>query len=132
MKCFAVTLLLLVFGSASLHAQLLSKQDIFTKADSLRGSLTHLRTCYDINYYHLDVAVDLEKQTVKGSNEERILPNDPELPMILDKVYPCHEIVKIDYFLPGCAPRAELIWQALVALLTNKPMDLPYEVIKFD
>jgi len=40
--------------------------------------------------------------------------------------------VKIDYFLPGCPPRSELIWQALVALLTNKPMDLPYEVIKFD
>jgi NAD-reducing hydrogenase small subunit len=70
--------------------------------------------------------------TVKGCNDERILPNDPELPMILDKVYPCHEIVKIDYFLPGCPPRSELIWQALVALLTNKPMDLPYEVIKFD
>jgi NAD-reducing hydrogenase small subunit len=47
-------------------------------------------------------------------------------------VYPCHEIVKIDYFLPGCPPRSELIWNALVALLTGKEMDLPYEVIKFD
>ena len=53
-------------------------------------------------------------------------------PMILDKVYPCHEIVKIDYFLPGCPPRADLIWNALVALLTGNEMDLPYEVIKFD
>lgn len=69
MKRFTITLLLLVVGSVSLHAQLLNKQDIFTKVDSLRGSLTPLRTCYDINYYHLDVAIDLEKQTVKGSNE---------------------------------------------------------------
>jgi coenzyme F420-reducing hydrogenase gamma subunit len=67
-----------------------------------------------------------------GLNKDRILPNDDELPMILDKVYPCHEIVKIDYFLPGCPPRADLIWNALVALLTGNEMNLPYEVVKFD
>ncbi len=65
-------------------------------------------------------------------NTERIMPNDEELPIILDRVYPCHEIVKIDYFLPGCPPRADLIWEALVALVTNQPLKLPYEVIKFD
>ena len=31
-------------------------------------------------------------------------PNDPELPLLLNKVYPCHEVVKIDYHLPGCPP----------------------------
>jgi NAD-reducing hydrogenase small subunit len=66
------------------------------------------------------------------ANIEHIIPNDDELPMILDKVYPCHEIVKIDYFLPGCPPRAELIWQTLVALIKGKELSLPYEVIKFD
>jgi coenzyme F420-reducing hydrogenase gamma subunit len=65
-------------------------------------------------------------------NKEKILPNDEELPIILDKVYPCHELVKIDYFLPGCPPNAELIWNALYALITGSEMELPYEVIKFD
>jgi len=65
-------------------------------------------------------------------NTKKIIPNDEELPMILDRVYPCHEIVKIDYFLPGCPPRADLIWEALVALVTGKPLNLPYEVLKFD
>jgi coenzyme F420-reducing hydrogenase gamma subunit len=60
------------------------------------------------------------------------IPGDKELPLILDKVYPCHEVVKMDYHLPGCPPPADLLWQALVALLENKPMDLPYEVIKYD
>ena len=63
---------------------------------------------------------------------ENVIPNDDELPMILDRVYPLHEIVKIDYFLPGCPPRADLIWQALVALVEGKPLELPYEVVKFD
>ena len=67
-----------------------------------------------------------------GLNTEQILPNDDELPMILDRVYPCHEIVKIDYYLPGCPPTADLIWNALVALVTGDELKLPYEVVKFD
>ncbi len=73
----------------------------------------------------------LDGPTVKG-NLRKVLPNDDELPMILDKVYPCHEIVKIDYFLPGCPPTADLIWEALVALITGDELKLPYEIIKFD
>jgi len=65
-------------------------------------------------------------------NKNKIMPNDDELPMILDRVYPCHEIVKIDYFIPGCPPRADLIWEALVALVTGSELKLPYEVFKFD
>ena len=67
-----------------------------------------------------------------GNNTDKVLPNDEELPMILDRVYPCHEVVKIDYHLPGCPPRADLIWEALVALVTGDEMKLPYEVVKFD
>lgn len=60
------------------------------------------------------------------------IPSDPELPRLLNKVYPAHEVVKIDYFLPGCPPPADTIWQALVALLENKPLELPYGMIKYD
>ena len=67
-----------------------------------------------------------------GMNSDKIIPNDDELPMLLDKVYPCHEIVKIDYYLPGCPPTADLIWNALVALVTGDELKLPYEVVKFD
>jgi len=65
-------------------------------------------------------------------NPTRKIPSDPELPLLLDKVYPCHEVLKIDYFLPGCPPRAEAIWQALRALLDHRPLELPYQLIKYD
>ena len=65
-------------------------------------------------------------------NKGNIIPNDDELPMILDRVYPCHEIVKVDYYIPGCPPRADLIWEALVALVTGNELKIPYEVVKFD
>jgi len=64
--------------------------------------------------------------------DKLIIPDDEELPMILDRVYPLHEIVKIDYYLPGCPPRADLIWEALTALLTGRGLNVPYEVFKFD
>ena len=60
------------------------------------------------------------------------IPNDPELPLLLDKVYPCHEIVKIDYHLPGCPPSADSIWRTLTALLCGQKVNLPYELIKYD
>ena len=40
----------------------------FTKADTLRGMLTPLRSSYDINYYHLDVRVDVANKAISGSN----------------------------------------------------------------
>jgi NAD-reducing hydrogenase small subunit len=64
--------------------------------------------------------------------DDKIIPNDEELPIILDKVYPLHEIVKIDYFLPGCPPSANLIWEALTALIGGKPISLTYNLIKYD
>ncbi len=64
--------------------------------------------------------------------DDKIIPNDEELPIILDKVYPLHEIVKIDFFLPGCPPSADLIWEALTALVGGKPLGLTYNLIKFD
>jgi NAD-reducing hydrogenase small subunit len=65
-------------------------------------------------------------------NPSGVIPNDPELPLILDRVYPAHEVVKIDYHLPGCPPPADALWEALVALLTDKPIKLPYQLLKYD
>jgi NAD-reducing hydrogenase small subunit len=60
------------------------------------------------------------------------IPADEEIPLLLDKVYPCHEVVKIDVFLPGCPPSAETIWKALSGILQKCRPDLPYELLKYD
>ena len=65
-------------------------------------------------------------------NPGGLIPNDKELPLLLNRVYPLHEVVKIDYHLQGCPPPADTIWAALTALLTGKPIELPYELIKYD
>jgi len=75
----------------------------------------------------------LEEAYLKSPTvDDKIIPNDEDLPIILDRVYPLHEVVKIDYFLPGCPPSADLIWKALTALIEGKPLELTYNLIKFD
>jgi NAD-reducing hydrogenase small subunit len=61
-----------------------------------------------------------------------MVPDNDEVPLMLDKVYPAHEVVNIDYHLPGCPPSADTLFAALVALLSDAPVDLPYELIKYD
>ena len=97
---------------------------------AIMGGLPALRNTVPLQEC-LDEAY-LNGPSVIGNNESGIIPNDPELPVILNKVYPCHEVVRMDYHLPGCPPKAELIWEALYALITGDPLSLPYDVVKFD
>lgn len=68
----------------------------------------------------------------KVYNPRNQIPNDPSLPLLLDKVYTCVEVVKIDYQIPGCPPTADVLWRALNALITGDFADLDYALIKYD
>jgi hypothetical protein len=67
-KILYLTLVLLGCTQLS-NAQLLSGKTKFSRADSLRGTLSPLRACYDINYYHLDVKIDIDQKFISGTNE---------------------------------------------------------------
>jgi len=43
-----------------------------------------------------------------------------EVPPLLKKVLPLHEVVKVDYFIPGCPPPAGLINYVLTELLAGR------------
>lgn len=88
---------------------------------ALRNTLS-LEECYEEAFLNGPTVV----------NDRGRIPDDEEIPLLLDKVYPCHEVVKIDYHLPGCPPSADTLWEALVALLTDKPVELPYALVKYD
>ena len=60
------------------------------------------------------------------------IPNDPELPLPLDKVHPLHEVVKIDYFIPGCPRSADAIWKFLTDLIAGKTPELGHGLIHYD
>lgn len=75
----------------------------------------------------------LEESYIDGVGVENPhIPNDPEIPLLLNKVHPVHEVVKIDYFLPGCPPSGDTIWTFLTELIEGKPISFPYTQIHYD
>ena len=50
------------------HTSCRGQNNNFTRADTLRGALSPLRSSYDINYYHLDIKLDIENKKISGSN----------------------------------------------------------------
>ena len=75
----------------------------------------------------------LEEAYIHGIGVENPhIPDDPELPLLLDKVHPIHEVVKVDYVLPGCPPSADTIWTFLNELIEGKEITFPYSLIHYD
>lgn len=68
----------------------------------------------------------------KVLNPNNVIPNDPALPLILDKVYTCADVIKVDYQIPGCPPSSDLLWTALNALLRDEEPSLDWSLIKYD
>jgi aminopeptidase N len=79
-----------VFASAQLNQQ---KKE-FTKADTLRGSITKGRQGWDVKHYALSVEVDIKNKSLKGSNQITYFESsgvkrmqiDLQQPMIIDSV----------------------------------------------
>ena len=80
---------------------------------------------------NLDVT-DCLKQIYRTPTGEVAIPDDPELPLLLDKVYPINEIVRVDYFLPGCPPSGDTIWKFMTDLLTGRTPRIEHPLLKFD
>ena len=81
-----------------------------------------------INLAELFEEVYVTEETVDAG----LIPNDPELPLLLDKVYPLHEVVQIDYFLPGCPPPADAFWKLLTDLLDGRTPRLGFGLMHYD
>jgi NAD-reducing hydrogenase small subunit len=81
-----------------------------------------------INLAELFEEVYVTEETVDAG----LIPNDPELPLLLDKVYPLHELVQIDYFLPGCPPPADAFWKLLTDLLDGRTPRLGFGLMHYD
>lgn len=60
------------------------------------------------------------------------VPYHEDLPKILDRIYACSEIVKVDYVIPGCPPTANHIWKVIKNLLWGEEYSILYSEFKYD
>ena len=80
---------------------------------AVTGNVTALRNAWRDS----DHAI-LERAYLDKSDLNPQLPN--EVPKLLIKARPLHEAVKVDYFIPGCPPSADLIYYVLTELLAGR------------
>jgi NAD-reducing hydrogenase small subunit len=80
---------------------------------AVTGNVTALRNAWSDS----DQAV-LERAYIENANANQQIPTD--VPKLLKKVHPLHEIVKVDYFIPGCPPAADIINYVLTELLAGR------------
>jgi len=80
---------------------------------AVTGNVTALRNVFKDG----DKAV-LEMAYIDTSEVNPQIPTD--VPKLLQKVRPLHEVVKVDYFIPGCPPPADLINYVLTELLNGR------------
>ncbi|MBA4253897.1 MAG: NADP oxidoreductase [Betaproteobacteria bacterium] len=82
-----------------------------------------LSECLDLAYVNSLTSVPGVRPTI---------PLHPDIPRITTKVYPCHEVVKMDYFIPGCPPDGDAIYKVLDDLVHGRPFDLPISINRYD
>ncbi len=71
-------------------------------------------------------------RTTELEDSKVVIPKHEDLPELLDRVYGCQEIVRMDYFIPGCPPDARHIWKVLKHALFGQPYALTHEEFKYD
>jgi len=79
---------------------------------------------------HLDVGDCLTRVYCDRAGGK--VPDDPELPLLLDKVHPINEVVRVDYFVPGCPPSGDAIWKYLTDLIFGRIPRLEHPMLHFD
>ena len=65
-------------------------------------------------------------------NAIQVIPYHEDIPKITTKVMPLHEVVKIDYFIPGCPPDGAAILKVLDDLINGREFDLPSSMNRYD
>jgi NAD-reducing hydrogenase small subunit len=69
---------------------------------------------------------------VENGDSNARIPDEKEIvPVLLDKVLPLHQVIPVDFFLPGCPPTADRIRAVLQDLLDGKAPSLPAEQRSF-
>jgi len=93
------------------------------------GGVPAMRNVFDLKDCLTEAYVD-SPTAIPGAKPT--IPFHLDLPRITDKVYPCHEVVKMDYFIPGCPPDGDAIYKVLDDLVHGRPFDLPRSINRYD
>jgi len=74
----------------------------------------------------------LQRAYIEGAQTNPTVPREPGIvPALLPRVMPVHEVVHVDFFLPGCPPPAERIKALMAQVLNGEAPKLDGAQLKF-
>ncbi len=74
----------------------------------------------------------LQRAYLEGAQSNPSVPREPGIvPALLERVQPLHEVVHVDFYLPGCPPPADRIKALLSQILSGQEPKLEGEQLKF-
>jgi len=71
-------------------------------------------------------------RTMELEGGKVVIPHHEDLPELLDRVYGCQEITRMDYYIPGCPPDAGHIWKVLKHVLFGDAYSITHDTFKYD
>ncbi|WP_111709341.1 NADH-quinone oxidoreductase subunit B family protein [Lutibacter citreus] len=92
------------------------------------GGLPALRNTISLE----DCLKEAYLNSITSEEGETVIPHHEDIPKILNKVYSNHEVVKIDYHIPGCPPNANHIWNVVKNILFDEEYSISYPDFKYD
>lgn len=84
---------------------------------AVTGNVAALR-----NFLSNSAETVLQREFVENSDKQPQIPRD--IPKLLSQAHALHEIVNVDFYIPGCPPHADLINHILIQLLSGEIPDI--------
>jgi len=83
-----------------------------------QANVTNRRQIFDTAYHETPSTENPDG--VEPQHKTQVPEGTLHLPVFYDTLRTLDQTVAVDYYLPGCPPEAERIWEAIVAILQNK------------
>lgn len=82
------------------------------------GGIPTMRNKYDTEVVLKRAYIEAE------TNQNQHIPQGEDISKLLDKVKPVDKVIKVDYYIPGCPPSADAIYEALSKIIEGKEPEL--------
>ncbi|MDI6034321.1 M1 family metallopeptidase [Flavobacterium sp. LB2P84] len=129
-----IFIMFLFFNDINAQGLLNKSEQIFTRQDTLRGSITKERAWWDVKHYHLNIKVNPADSTITGSNtikyqvvqEYNSMQIDLQNPMEINKVIQDGKVLKYRregnaFFIELIAPQTKGAIKEITVFYGGKP-----------
>ena len=94
---------------------------------AVTGGICTMRNLFDVEDVLQRGYVETES-TEAGSE----VPRSPEIAKLFPQVKAVDQVVKVDFYIPGCPPPADAIWYVLTELLAGRTPVLTDDLLTYD